>query len=554
MAQASLVIRNGRIVDGTGAEGFLGDVAIESGKIVAVGKYDGKGAQEIDASGKIVAPGFIDIHTHYDPQICWDRLATPSLEHGVTTVVMGNCSLSLAPVRPDAKLKLIKMFEKIEDIKENTFNAAVPFTWETFGDYLDHIRPGLGINVGALVGHSAIRYYVMGADSQERVATDAEIEEMCKIMEEAMAAGALGLSTSYVDIDEDGRPVPSRLADMREKIALCKAMAKSGRGVLQTVPYFIDIEEQLKNIEELGDLSLASGIVCSIAPITYSPVAPENWKRSIAKLEEQQKRGAKVYGQSMPRSFDINIILSETSFLLYSVRKWDLLMKKPLAERLTSFADPEARPMLVEAAERRIMPLLRNMTVGRVYAPENEKYLGRKLTEISAEVGKSPADIMLDIAVADGLRTEFQIRGAIHADPEIVSLILDHPLVQIGGSDAGAHVTQFCGAGDTTDMLERYVRGFGKMTLERAIYRMTGEPARSWGVHDRGTLETGLAADVVIFDPRTVARGEEEFVSDFPGGANRYVRHATGIDKVIVNGEVVLDKGSYTDARAGMIV
>jgi len=462
--------------------------------------------------------------------------------------------LSLAPVRPDAKLKLIKMFEKIEDIKENTFNAAVPFTWETFGDYLDHIRPGLGINVGALVGHSAIRYYVMGADSQERVATDAEIEEMCKIMEEAMAAGALGLSTSYVDIDEDGRPVPSRLADMREKIALCKAMAKSGRGVLQTVPYFIDIEEQLKNIEELGDLSLASGVVCSIAPITYSPVAPENWKRSIAKLEEQQRRGAKVYGQSMPRSFDINIILSETSFLLYSVRKWDLLMKKPLAERLASFADPEARPMLVEAAERRIMPLLRNMTVGRVYAPENERYLGRKLTEISADVGKSPADIMLDIAVADGLRTEFQIRGAIHADPEIVSIILDHPLVQIGGSDAGAHVTQFCGAGDTTDMLERYVRGFGKMTVERAIYRMTGEPAKSWGVHDRGTLETGLAADVVIFDPKTIARGEEEFVGDFPGGANRYVRHATGIDKVIVNGEVVLDKGSYTDARAGMIV
>jgi N-acyl-D-aspartate/D-glutamate deacylase len=554
MADADLVIRNASIVDGTGAPAFNGDVAVKGDRIVAVGSFAGTGVSEIDAGGKVVAPGFIDIHTHYDPQICWDRLATPSIEHGVTTVVMGNCSLSLAPVRPEGKRKLIKMFEKIEDIKEPTFDAAVPFNWETFGSYLDHIRPGLGINVGALVGHSAIRYYVMGAASQERVATDAEIEQMCAIMEQAMADGAIGLSTSYVDIDEDGRPVPSRLADMREKIALCKAMAKSGRGVLQTVPYFIDIEKQLENIQELGDLSLAAGIVCSIAPITYSPVAPENWKRSIAKLEEQQARGARVYGQSMPRSFDINILLSETSFMLYSVRKWDLLMQKPLPERLAGFADPEMRPMLVEAAERRIMPLLKNIAVGRVYCAENEQYLGRKISEIGEAQGKSPADVMLDIAVRDGLRTEFQIRGAIHADPEIVSIILDHPLIHIGGSDAGAHVTQFCGAGDTCDMLERYVRKFGKMTVERAVHRMTGEPAAAWGMSDRGTLAVGSAADIVIFDPATIARGDEIFVNDFPGEASRYVRHATGIDKVIVNGAVVMSQGAYTEARTGVIV
>lgn len=552
--QASLVVRGGMIVDGTGSEGYVGDLAIDDGKIVAVGRYDGTAAKEIDARGMTVAPGFIDIHTHYDPQICWDRLATPSLEHGVTTVVMGNCSLSLAPVRADGKRKLIKMFEKIEDIKEPTFEAAVPFAWESFGEYLDHIRPDLGINVGALVGHSALRYFVMGAESQERAATDAEIEQMCALMEQAMADGAMGLSISYVDIDEDGRPVPSRFADMREKTALCQAMAKSGRGVLQTVPYFIDIEQQLANIEELGDLSLASGVVCSIVPIIYQPTAPEDWKRSIAKLEEQQKRGAKVFGQSMPRSFDINIILSETSFLLYNVRKWDLLMQKPLPERLAGFADPDTRQALVENAERRIMPLLRNTAVGRVYAPENEQYLGRKLTEIAEEVGKSVADVMLDIAVKDGLRTEFQVRGAIHADVEIVSEILDHPLIHIGGSDAGAHVTQFCGAGDTCDMLERYVRGYGKMSLERAVHRMTGEVAELWGVRDRGTLATGQAADVVIFDPATIARGDEIFVSDFPGDTNRYVRHATGIDKVIVNGAIIVDRGEYTDARAGVLV
>ncbi len=554
MGQAQLVIRNGRIVDGTGSTSYPGDLAIENGRITAVGSYSGTGLSEIDAQGRVVAPGFIDIHTHYDPQICWDRLATPSLEHGVTTVIMGNCSLSLAPVHPGDKRKLVKMFEKIEDIKEPTFDAAVPFTWETFGQYLDHIRPGLGLNVGALVGHSALRIFVMGPDAQERVATDDEIDRMCVLLEQAMADGAIGLSTSYIDTDEDGRPVPSRLADMREKIALCKAMAKSGRGVLQTIPYFIDIEQQLANIEELGDLSLASGVVCSLAPITYSPVAPENWKRSIAKLEEQQQRGAKVFGQSMPRSFDINIILSETSFMLYGVRKWDALMQKPLPERLAGFADPAARAVLVEAAERRIMPLLRHITIGRVYAPENEKYLGRKLSEIAAEVGKSVADVMLDIAVADELRTEFQIRNAIHADPEIVSVILDHPLIHIGGSDAGAHVTQFCGAGDTCDMLERFVRSYGKMSLERAVHRMSGEPAQAWGIAGRGTLAPGQAADIVIFDPETIARGEEIFVNDFPAETNRYIRHATGIDKVIVNGSVVLDRGSYTDARSGVII
>jgi len=376
-----LVIRNARVVDGTGAAAFTADVAVRDGVIVSIGKFAGSARREIDAHGHVLAPGFIDIHTHYDPQICWDRLATPSIEHGVTTVVLGNCSLSLAPVKKEGRRKLVKMFEKIEDIKEPTFDAAVSFAWESFGEYLDFIRPGLGLNVGALVGHSALRFYVMGKESQERVATDDEIARMCALLEQAMEAGAMGLSISYVDIDEDSRPVPSRLADMREKIALCQAMAKSGRGVLQTVPYFIDIEQQLANIEELGELSLASGVMCSIAPITYSPVAPDNWKRSLAKLEEQQRRGAKVYGQSMPRSFDINMRLSETSFLLYGTPEWNALMQLPIAERIAAFADRAARPGLVEAASGRLLPLLSILRVGDTYSTENKQFEGKLLVE-----------------------------------------------------------------------------------------------------------------------------------------------------------------------------
>jgi N-acyl-D-amino-acid deacylase len=554
MSQADLAIRNAQIVDGTGAAAFEGDVAVSDGKIVAVGAFNGTAAREIDVRGHTLSPGFIDVHTHYDPQLCWDRLATPSLEHGVTTVVVGNCSLSLAPVREGGSRKLIRMFGKIEDIKEPTFDAGVPFKWESFGEYLDFIRPGLGINVGALVGHSALRYYVMGADSQERVATDAEIAAMCELMEGAMAAGAIGLSTSYVDIDENLRPVPSRLADMREKTALCKAMAKSGRGTLQTVPYFIDPEQQLKNIEELGELSLASGVFCTIAPIVYSPAAPDNYKRNLAKLDEQRARGAKVFGQSMPRSFNINIRLSETSFLLYGLPSWYALMQLELPERIAGFADRGARAKLVKDAEQRILPLLNGSVVGEVYHPANREYQGRRLREIAEELGKPIPEVMLDIAVADDLRTEFQINNIIHGDPEVVAQILDHPSIHIGASDAGAHVSQFCGAGDTSDLLARFVRQFGKLSMERAVHRLTAEPADAWGIKNRGRIKLGALADLTVFDPKTIARGEEVFVSDLPGGGNRYIRHARGIEQVMVNGKVVVDGGKYTDARAGQII
>jgi len=554
MSQAELAIRNAHIVDGTGAAAVKGDVAVSGDKIVAVGKFDGAAAREIDAHGHVLSPGFIDVHTHYDPQLCWDRLATPSLEHGVTTVVVGNCSLSLAPVHQSGTRKLVRMFGKIEDIKEPTFDEGVPFKWESFGQYLDFIRPGLGINVGALVGHSALRYYVMGAESQERVATDAEIATMCELMEGAMAAGAIGLSTSYVDIDENLRPVPSRLADMREKMALCKAMAKSGRGTLQTVPYFIDPEQQLKNIEELAELSLGSGVFCTIAPIVYSPAAPDNYKRNLAKLDEQRARGAKVFGQSMPRAFNINIRLSETSFLLYGVPSWNALMQLDVPKRIAAFGERTSREKLVKDAERAILPLLYGAIVGEVYNPSNQKYLGRRLAEIAKEQGKSMPDVMLDIAVADDLRTEFRINEIVHGDPEIVAQILDHPSIHIGASDAGAHVSQFCGAGDTSDLFDRFVRQFHKLTLERAVHRLTAEPADAWGIKNRGRIAVGAAADLTLFDPETIARGKEEFVSDFPGGGNRYIRHAQGIEKVIVNGKVVVDSGKYTEARAGQIV
>ncbi len=553
MSDASLVIRNARIVDGTGAPAFVGDVAIAGDRIASVGRFTGRAAQEIDAHGLALAPGFIDIHTHFDPQLCWDGFATPSVEHGITTVVIGNCSLSLAPVRPGAQGKLVSMFSVIEDIKKPTFDAAVPFSWESFPEYLGHIAPKLGLNVGALIGHSALRLYVMGAASQERVATDAELAEMCRLVEEAMAAGALGISSSYVDIDENTKPVPSRYADLREKIALCQAMMKSGRGVFQVVPYFPDPAQQLANIRELGEISRASGALCSLQPILSSPASPLA-AESIAALEQERASGARVYGQVMPRCFDLNMRLGETSMLLFALPGWKAIMDRPKAERAALFT--ERRAALVAEMKGAIgmssaLPFLR---VGHVRAAQNQGYRGRILAEIAQTEKKELGDVILDIALADDLDTEFQLKDALNADKPSVAKLLDHPLLHFGASDAGAHITQFCGTGDTTHLLEHYVRNTKQMTLERAVHRMTGELAQDWGFHDRGTIAVGKAADLVLFDPATVACATEEFVNDFPGEANRYVRRGAGYRAVIVNGEVVLRDGKYTEARPGRVV
>jgi len=283
-------------------------------------------------------------------------------------------------------------------------------------------------------------------------------------------------------------------------------------------------------------------------------VAPENWKRSIAKLEEQQWRGAKVYGQSMPRSFDINMRLSETSFLLYGTPEWNALMQLPIAERIAAFTDPAARAGLVEAASARLLPLLSILRIGDTYSAENKRFEGKPLFEAAKTLGKSLPDAMLDIAVRDNLQTEFQLKGVIHANPDEVIKILDHPLIHVGASDAGAHISQFCGAGDTSDLMERFVRKLGMMSLERAVQRLTGDLAEVWGIANRGIIREGYAADLVLFDPDTIARREEEFVSDFPGEARRYICHADGIDAVIVNGALVRENGAYSKARAGRTV
>ena len=551
----SLLIKNANIVDGTGSDAYIGDVSIHDGIISDIGKVDGDFENTIDANGLTLAPGFIDIHTHFDPQLCWDGYATPSIEHGVTTVVTGNCSLSLAPIRDGGEEKIISMFQVIEDIKKPTFDAAVPFSWETFGEYLDHIRPNLGINVGALIGHSAVRLYVMGEDSQKREATDDEIQKMSEIVEIAMEQGALGVSSSYVDVDENLHPVPSRFACKKEKIALARAATKTGRGVWQVVPYFLDMKTQLENIEELGDISCESGIMCTFQPVLSTPDAPKA-EQIMEALQKQRDRGAKVFGQTMPRCFDLNMRLSETSMLLFGMPTWKSIMDLPSNERKEAFSDKDKQKSLIKEASTAegmsaALPMLK---IGEVYSDQNEKYYGKYLMEIAQEENKEIGQVILDIALADDLKTEFQLVNVLNSDKESVSHLITSELCHFGASDAGAHITQFCGTGDTTHLLEHYVRETQKMSLPTAIFRMTKEVADDWGIKDRGVIEKGKAADIVLFDIDNVGISDEVFVNDFPGEASRYMRFSKGYEYVLVNGSIVYQDSKYTDVKSGVVV
>jgi N-acyl-D-aspartate/D-glutamate deacylase len=330
-------------------------------------------------------------------------------------------------------------------------------------------------------------------------------------------------------------------------------MKETGRGVMQTVPDFITEGAQIRCIDELAEISKASGIMCTLAPIIHSPIS-NLWKESLERLEQVNAEGARVYGQSMPRPFDMNIRLSENSFLLLAMPSWAKALKMGKKDRLAYYRDPEVQERLIDEMVKSESPIFAMVRVGRVSHPENQKYKGKSLVEIAGEEGVPVPRVMLDIALREDLEAEFQMVGLIHADPDRVAEILNHDYCHIGASDAGAHIAQFCGAGDTCYMLSKHVRERGDMTLERAIYRMTHEVAEAWGISDRGLLKEGLAADVVIFDLDGIDRGEEVFVHDVPGDANRYIRHPRGVEKVLVNGAIVVDEGAYTSARRGCII
>jgi len=553
MVKHSLAIRNALIVDGTGVAAYRGDLAIDGDRISVVGTVPGQAETEIDAGGKILAPGFIDIHTHYDPQLCWDKLASPTPEHGVTSIVMGNCSISLAPVQPQDTRRVIHLFGSVEDMPGDLLEATVPFAWSTFPEYLEHLKQGLGPNVGVFVGHSMLRLFVMGAASQERAATDDEIRQMREVLREAIRAGAFGLSFTFAHLDEHGQELPSFFSDRRERLELLAVLKEEGRGMAEVAPLQYTTQDALASIDTWGDIALTSGVTCTLSPLLYTGGFPDRWRKMLDKIEDWRARGAPIFMQTQVRPLDFGLNLSMGSAILSKMPTLRRILDLPVEERIRELRKPDIRARIDEESTD-FNHFLVPATIKRSDAGENRKYFGRQMGDIAREQGKTPISVVIDIALADNLTTDFEILNYVHADIDAVSTMLAHPGIHVGSADAGAHITQFSGAGDTCYLFEKYVRQEKAMSLERAVQRLTSDLARDWGIADRGEIAVGRFADLVIFDPETIERGEEEWVDDIPGGHGRYTRHPKGIDKVLVNGEILVDRGRYTENRAGRII
>ena len=549
-----LVIKNGKVVDGSGLPAFVGDVGIKDGVIVKVGRVTEPAETTVDASGQVVAPGFIDPHTHFDAQLLWDGAAKPAIEHGVTTIVPGNCSLSLAPLKAEHRMKLVGMFNQIEEMPHKAFAEGVEWNWETFEEFVARIGKDLDINVAPLVGHSVLRLWVMGDDSMKRTATEAETQAMCDLLDQCLSAGAIGLSSSFVDMDERLQPVPSRYADTVELDALCVVLSQHNK-ILQVVHEFFDNDLTLPRIDQLADISLKHGINTTLSPLFVSHDNAVSAQQIMARIVEQTDRGARVWPQVQTRPIDISFNFSVPSLLFIRLRKWYALMRFNTPEQIIAqLQHAETRAALVAEAQV-MMSLWERLVLRQVQSEANQALVGKTLKEI-AEIRHSDAlNVMIDISLEESLEAHFLSADMGHNDDQLVGELLQHPNVMIGASDGGAHILSFATYGDTGYLLGHFVRDTAYLGLEAAVKKITSDPANLWGLGNRGLLREGFVADVTVFDEVTIDRGVEHFVQDVPGDGFRYVRDAHGVNTVVIGGAVAYDNATgYHDAHRGQII
>ncbi|MEZ5244915.1 MAG: amidohydrolase family protein [Acidimicrobiales bacterium] len=527
-----LVIRGGTVVDGTGAPGRVADVAVDGGRIAAVGP-DLHGERELDASGHVVAPGFIDIHTHYDAQVFWDPGLTPSAFHGVTTVVAGNCGFSIAPTRSEGVGILSRTLQHVEDMSLDTLTVGVPWSeFESFGQYLDAVESrGVGLNYGCYVGHTAVRLYVMGDDAYERAATADEIEEMRGIVADALDAGAIGFATSAAPTHngDRGRPVPSRVADLDEVRALVEPLRAAGRGVVALLPGGVFSNDDMFALQrEIG------------RPITWTALltfAGRPYHEGvIGEHDVARAGGVEVWPQvsCRPLIFQMNM---EEPFTMNMRPAFAKLMDGSREERIAAYADPSWRAEAWDEVSGRSGALPVNWPALSVAESEaHPELIGRGVVELAEERGCTPLDVVLDLSLEEDLRTRFSSVLA-NNDEDAIAWLLPRDGVLLGLADSGAHVSQLCDACFATDLLGNWVRERQVMSLERAIHKLTAEPAEVYGLADRGVIEVGRAADLVVFDPATVAPGPLRRVRDFPATGERLTADApVGMRHVLVNG------------------
>jgi len=551
-----LLVKNGRIIDGSGRPAFNGDVAVARGKIVELGRLDGPARRVIEADGRVVAPGFVDNHCHYDAQVLWDPLCTFSSHHGATTVIIGNCSLALAPVKAHERQKLAGMLSYVEAIPMDVLEAGVPWTWETYPEYMSAIGQRLGVNVGTLVGHSAVRLYAMGADCSERPATDAELEAMRRVVREALEAGALGLSITrnMNHFDIAGTRIPAACAPESELFAPADVLREAGTGVIQcgggTNP---ELKDGL-----LSRLSQACGRTIMYNTLLEQARQPGRWQKHLAHVEATVKQGIRAIPLCNPGSV-VNRFTMKNCQVFRSMPTWLPILQASDDEKLAAYRSAEIRAKLRSEVEAPLGPdstfskRWDLMVVEEPALPKNRGLRGQHIEEIAKAQGKHPLDAFLDLAVEENLETVFSL-GEINMDAEAVAQILGSPYAVVGLSDGGAHVQFHSNVSNPTRLLGYWVREKGIMSLELAVRRLTFDSASAFGIYDRGLLQPGMAADLVIFDPDTVRPVPEDVVHDFPSNGWRMRELAEGIHYTVVNGEVLMEKGTHTGSYPGRVL
>lgn len=554
-----IVIRNGLVADGTGAEPVHADVAIDGDRITAVEpQVDGPGRREIDADGRLVTPGFVDVHTHLDAQLSWDAVGSSSCWHGVTSVVLGNCGVTFAPCKPADRRYLAEMMESVEDIPADSIMSGLDWSWESYGEYLDALdRLQKGLNTGGLVGHCAVRHYAMGERSlDESDPTDADLETMVAAVDEAIAAGALGFSTSRTLLHRvpDGRNVPGTFAPPREVLALADVLRRRRQGLFQVVPSFVSDGD----VDPAADLALMTEVALATGrPVTFSVVqsaeAPGRYLEVLEGTEKAVAAGADMTAQTTARAVGLMYgAFNRTPF--DRAPAWRELRSLDLEGRLAVMRDPAGRARLVADVDAH--PPRLDLTKVMVMPDGDARYdLGPddSLAATAARMGTTPADAFITLTLARQGR-QLLTWAFRNDDVDAVETMLRSPVTIMGLADAGAHVGQILDASQSTFFLAHWVRDRGLCSVGEGIRRLTSQPAAVFGIPDRGVLRPGAYADVNVLDLDALALPQPTFVHDFPGGAGRFVQRARGYACTLVNGEVFMDGGEHTGALPGRVL
>lgn len=556
-----ILIKNGRIVDGSGMPSFVGDVGIRGGKILEVGAVSGEAGRLIDAEGLAVSPGFIDHHTHLDAQLLWDPLGTSSCWHGVTTVVTSNCSLALAPCKPEDRDALVGTFVRVEAMSRKALEQGIEWEWTTIAEYLDRLDRRLGLNVAAHIGHSALRQFVLGEASSERAATAAEIGEMKQIMREALAAGAIGFTTNQNPnhVREDGRPIPSGRATREEILELVSVLREFNTGVIEIHPGTLGVHLATDaGMNLFFDLARASRRPILWIILSHRWQMPTQWQELLEMAERGFREGLQAYGLTSSRPIAFRFTLKNAQ-VFDGLPAWrPYFVQASAEERLEAFRDPEVRRRLQYDAVEDPTPRSFSKRWDLVYVKDvklerHRGLVGKSVAEIARMAGKPIVDAFFDLALEEGGDTLFET-VLVNGDDQAVARILTSPYTLIGLSDAGAHTIFDAAYGYCTELLGRWVRDKGIMTLEEAVRKLTLVPASIFGFYDRGLLRPGMAADITVFDPATVRPLPPELAHDYPAGEGRLIQRAEGIHYTIVNGDVLTEHGRHTGSYPGRVL